>query len=145
MKHLKKFNEEITIEELGKFCDEYLAYLKDIGFDVHIEKDYLTTKKRDITGRNILKKDGIILKIYKKGNKFNLDEIKDDFIPFYQMLKSKYILKDFYNGEANHKVFVEVITGLDEFYLSNYEIVNNMMNIKSPITYIFLKIIGRNQ
>jgi hypothetical protein len=34
MRYLKKFNEsasEVTIDELVKFCDEYLAYLKIVA------------------------------------------------------------------------------------------------------------------
>jgi hypothetical protein len=57
MRYLKKFNEsasEVTIDELVKFCDEYLAYLKDSGFDITI------TKPADV-----LKKIHITFKLYK--------------------------------------------------------------------------------
>jgi hypothetical protein len=41
MRYLKNSNEssqEVTIDKLVKFCDEYLAYLKDSGFDITITK-----------------------------------------------------------------------------------------------------------
>jgi len=37
MKHLRGFNESLNKEELQDFCETYLAYLLDDGFEVSVE------------------------------------------------------------------------------------------------------------
>ena len=36
MKHLKRFNESVTQEDLQDFCESSLAYLMDEGFTIKI-------------------------------------------------------------------------------------------------------------
>ena len=82
MKHLKKFNEskEFT-DEVRDFCEENLAYLLDD--DYHIE----CSNKR-INSDNLIK-----INLYRyRGNYFNWIDVKNDFLPFLELLKSKYTL-----------------------------------------------------
>lgn len=89
MKYIKKFNESMSPREfvylrneLEKFCDENLAYLKDSGYTIHLASD-----EGKIT--IIIVKTGLD---NNKAKKFTWNEIKDDFIPFYELLKSIYNL-----------------------------------------------------
>ena len=101
MRYLKNFNEALRKasltpytdlkKELEEFCDTYLAYLKDKGFIIYIKKDdnYTTIKSQvTITISRPFAGDGLVT--YR--NPFKWVDIMDDFIPFYQVLKSKYKL-----------------------------------------------------
>ncbi len=88
MIYLKSFNENKVnfIDNLKIFCDDYLAFLIDNGF---IVRTY--SKKNDYCIE--------IIKGWRGGRSisvtdFNWDEIKDDFIPFFEILSSKYTIDD---------------------------------------------------
>ena len=87
MKYLKSFNENKVnyIDNLKSFCDNHLAFLIDNGFMVkpHSKKnDYcIEIIKGWDNGRFISVTD------------FNLGDIKDDFIPFFEMLSNKYTIE----------------------------------------------------
>lgn len=93
MKYIKTFNESVYQNqfdnELSKFCKEYLVYIIDRNFEVHVQKD---------------RKGNTKIEIYKKSKtnpytNFTWNEVKYDFIPFFQILDTKYELKsDFVNA-----------------------------------------------
>jgi hypothetical protein len=91
MIHLKRFNEKIQWNrdrpELLKFCEEYLAYLLDEGFDVSVR----LYEKKNRSYRDGIRDEGYI-SIQSKNNTFKWNDVKEDFIPFLEMLVIKYDL-----------------------------------------------------
>lgn len=92
MKYLIKFfesfgNSEIK-EELQKFCNENLAYLLDEGFEVRI----IWTPNCDAwrIKFNKIKADLPHLRNVERASSFYWRDIKDEFIPFFEMLDIKY-------------------------------------------------------
>lgn len=90
MKYLKKFNESkenFDYDGLEEFCYENLMPLIDEGFDVYISgwgdnyKIYFMKKEHN--------------------SSFYWKDISDDFITFYEMLKSKYKLYDYLDDSSN--------------------------------------------
>lgn len=98
MKHLKKFNEAVNKQELKEFCEEYLAYLMDEGFEIEIVSE-----------------DGLeFIHIYDYQDRpFQWSEVKDHFIPFLRMLELNYNLEDKRKGNLvcfdswphNHRMY----------------------------------------
>lgn len=105
MKYIRLFNENLQIdrknsfEKIKEFCEENLAYLIDAGFGIYIG-DII-----DIHGKY---RKYMEIALYKKGEmkffdgdwyeeediNFNWNDVKDDFIPFIQILSTKYKLTD---------------------------------------------------
>jgi len=106
MKHLKKFNEarkhkfdyESTLdkEEVQDFCETYLAYLIDDGYQVSIIENNDWKRTHD-SMRIIFLHDRNI-------NPTNIewDRVKDNFIPFLSMLDRNYTISKgkFYNEKV---------------------------------------------
>ena len=93
MIHLKRFNEKIQWNkdrpELLKFCEEHLAYLLDEGFDIYVRLH----KMENSAYKNGIRDEGYISICYKKHPlTFKWNRIKDEFIPFLEMLIIKYNL-----------------------------------------------------
>jgi hypothetical protein len=83
MRFLRKFNEAVNKQELKEFCEEYLAYLMDEGFEIEI----------------VSEDDLEFVRIYDYQDKsFQWSEVKDHFIPFLRMLELNYNLEDKRNG-----------------------------------------------
>lgn len=89
MRHLKRFNEaffskdkdsQIVLSELQYFCENYLAYLIDDGFGIRV--------------RHGSREDRVRIEFYKDDVHFpvpfNWNDVKDHYIPFYQMLSKEY-------------------------------------------------------
>ena len=85
MRYLKTFNEGTSflpedLNELQYFCETYLAYLIDEGFGIRV--------------RHGSRKDRARVEFYKGELHFpiafNWDDVKDHYIPFYQMLSKEY-------------------------------------------------------
>ena len=84
MRHLKSFNESSFLSEdlnvLQSFCETYLAYLIDEGFGIRV--------------RHGSRKDRARIEFYKEEIHFpvpfNWNDVKDHYIPFYQMLSKEY-------------------------------------------------------
>lgn len=85
MRYLKNFNEGASflpedLNELQYFCETYLAYLIDEGFGIRV--------------RHGSRKDRARVEFYKGELHFpiafNWDDVKDHYIPFYQMLSKEY-------------------------------------------------------
>jgi hypothetical protein len=88
MKHLKKFNESVHMEELQDFCDTYLAYLLDEGYlievsDIDLGESIIILKKGKRPSNMPLNSPEFL---------FAWDEIKDQFIPFLHMLSKQYAI-----------------------------------------------------
>lgn len=84
MKYIKYFESlEFTssdIKELEDFCNDYLAYLIDDGFDVRIRHGSNNSRVR--------------IEFYKgkpfDPTPFDWDDVKDIYIPFFHMLSEEY-------------------------------------------------------
>lgn len=92
MKYLIKFfesfgNSEIK-EELQNFCNENLAYLLDEGFEVKV----IWTPNCDAwrIKFNKIEKNLPDFRDVERSGSFYWREIKDEFIPFFEMLDIKY-------------------------------------------------------
>lgn len=120
MIYLKRFNEKIQWNkdrpELLKFCEEYLAYLLDEGFDISVRLH----EKENRAYKNGIRDEGYISITNKKGT-FRWNDIKEDFIPFLEMLVMKYDLDEelviqlipsvgsmrFYTGSVDIKMILD--------------------------------------
>ena len=78
MKYLRRFNESMT-DDLQIFCEENLAYLIDEGFKVKIDR----TEDKEV-------KIEIHKFYFPNWTKFTWDDVKDDLIPFLEVLREKY-------------------------------------------------------
>ena len=91
MKYLKSFNEN-TIAKLDaiEFCKNSLIYLIDEGFEITelSERMYGST---DVTNDDI-NRIWLFKKVNGKKSYFRWDDIKDDYIPFLQLLAEKYTI-----------------------------------------------------
>ena len=85
MRYLRSFNEGTSfspedLNELQSFCETYLAYLIDEGFGIRV--------------RHGSRKDRARIEFYKEEIHFpvpfNWNDVKDHYIPFYQMLSKEY-------------------------------------------------------
>lgn len=89
MKHLKRFNESLDVNDLNDFCETNLAYLVDEGFDIMISNNFSgdSFKSIKITNPRSLddRQDGTV-------NYFKWNDIKDHFIPFFTRLLNQYSL-----------------------------------------------------
>jgi hypothetical protein len=91
MKYIKLF-EDLFEDNLQDFCDNYLAYLKDEGFNVYINSavSMYGWKNGEITisypsgSYNPFRNINFML------DDFSWDVVKDHFIPFLQMLYKEY-------------------------------------------------------
>jgi hypothetical protein len=101
MKYLKKFFETFgnkdIIDELQKFCNENLAYLIDEGYQVRIIWTPNCNAWRLVFEK--IKKPAPNIKTSERINSFYWREVKDDFIPFFEMLDSKYELCGTFNND----------------------------------------------
>ena len=85
MKYLRSFNESDVLldmigitDDLEIFCKENLAYLIDEGFKVNVDRTYKEVK---IQIHNFY---------FPNWTKFTWDDVKDDVIPFLEILREKY-------------------------------------------------------
>ena len=85
MRYLRSFNEGTIflpedLNELQSFCETYLAYLIDEGFGIRV--------------RHGSRKDRARIEFYKEDHihpvPFSWDDVKDHYIPFYQVLSKEY-------------------------------------------------------
>ena len=107
MKHLRKFNESLELnplpgvkalspeeinlqrEELRDFCETYLAYLLDEGFELKIYGGSQLTSNNNVINQNpfqisLVKQDQSI---------FSWQDIINHFLPFLKLLKDNYDLE----------------------------------------------------
>jgi hypothetical protein len=102
MKHLKRFNEsreELTLqrEELHDFCETYLAYLLDEGFELNVREHSARDSWPSVGNRDYpefgYQTDYFRVSFYKSDDSLFLwEEISDRFIPFVKYLIDNYNL-----------------------------------------------------
>jgi hypothetical protein len=90
MKYLKRYNESIgTSDKLIEFCEESLAYLLDNETLKLKVKEYKTRNAIFLQSKGFFKSEGV-----------SWLDIKEDIIPFIELLSSKYVMRykniDFY-------------------------------------------------
>ena len=135
MIHLKSFNEgfgqNLDEQELREFCEMYIAYLIDEGFEVDISK----IREDSITDYWRVK----IYKLIRKGHmteydKFTWNSVKDQFIPFFKMLNNNYIIKTNYG----YQVRFQRINGIAIWAVDDDILNDNLSKSfkKSPLNYI---------
>jgi hypothetical protein len=107
MKHLKKFNESLDLtflpgvkvlspeeislkkEELRDFCETYLAYLLDEGFELKIYGGSQLT-----SNDNVIKQNPFQVSLVKEDHSiFSWQDIINQFLPFLKFLKDNYNLE----------------------------------------------------
>jgi hypothetical protein len=107
MKHLKRFNESLELkflpgvkaltpeeislkkEELRDFCETYLAYLLDEGFELRIYGGSQLT-----SNDNVIKQNPFQISLVKQDQSiFSWHDIIDQFLPFLKFLKDNYNLE----------------------------------------------------
>lgn len=111
-RYLKKFNESHNADSLLELCENQLAFLIDEGYYVKVRNDF---NEYRISIR--LKKEGSGLSGL---GTFNFNEIKEEFIALYELLKEKYELVDYYRSNGNHHSYIEIITFEGENYVPTY-------------------------
>lgn len=103
MKYLKLFEDNraevekmcINVKfknKLNEFCDTYLAYLIDRGFTIQIKYNRDRNKVSGSIPRFL-----IVISRFRNDRfryKFTWDDIKDEFIPFFDMLSREYNILD---------------------------------------------------
>ena len=94
MKHLKRFNESVTTEDLKDFCESSLAYLLDEGFTIKVIGSYLSN---NFGIRSRLPRGEINIWLQKDNGTefFKWDDVKDYYIPFLQLLSNRYVIDNF--------------------------------------------------
>lgn len=97
MKYLRKFlenkfqeNIDSLLIEINKFCKDNLVYLIDEGFEVKVE--YSTGKSAFYIDIHKIQERLPRLQDVERKSSFYWREIKEDFIPFFEMLDIKYHL-----------------------------------------------------
>jgi hypothetical protein len=98
MIHIKIFETFNDINSLEEFCNESLANLIDAGFYIKI-----TTQKYN---PNVF-----FIKLYKIDksdykNWFRWDDVKDDYIPFLEILASKYDISKVVSGNIQKSIIL---------------------------------------
>jgi hypothetical protein len=100
MKHIKKFNEAVTVDKLQEvkdFCEGYLVYLLDEGFEVNVFDALFNRNYARRMGRNLPNTidsnipSECLIRI--SGKVFKWNEVKDTMLPFLQMLDRTYTIK----------------------------------------------------
>lgn len=95
MKYLKRYNESV-VNDLEVFCEESLAYLLDNGTLKLKVKEYKTRNAIFLQSKGFFTSEGV-----------SWLDIKEDFIPFIELLSSKYVMRnkniDFYVVSDNNK------------------------------------------
>ncbi len=150
MKYLKLFEDIDKVEvekmttankfknKLKEFCDNYLAYLIDQGFTVQTKYD--GDRRGDFKCVIVLSKPKIgPVRLFR--SKFTWDEIKDDFIPFFNMLSREYsILNTTFSAYPKNPSpgidysrrfgTTHPISNINELSITNKEILDDKVNDK---------------
>lgn len=127
-------NEKIFRKELQIFCDGYLAYIFDDGFSVS-----LTEKNHKYEYRVRLMKlvKARTASLYEKAE-FDWNDIKEDFIPFLEMLNTSYNIDSY--GSDIEVTFIENLQH-NEYNLEKIES-DDFKSFK--LSEIYINIRGKN-
>ena len=130
MKYLKKFNEDlVNREELKDFCEMYLAYLVDDNIKISIVQNNILYKNKGITREPIcINVNGFMSYENNQAIFKTWGEVKDQFIPFIQMLNNNYNIAD---GKS-----IEFPNAGTTITFSKDEIINDVPNDNIQLHYI---------
>lgn len=113
MRYLIRYNESLTGLEFTKLetlCDDKLAYLMDAGFVYRLYNN----------------DSGIIILIlHETKNYFKWEDIKEDILPFIELLEDKYFISDIYmvkKNSYNQSLLKRGFVGDSSVLISEYEI-----------------------
>jgi len=126
MKHLRRFNEVLSsneYDELKDFSESCLAYLLDEGFELEIGDRYGREPNDpsfeedteyfwiDLYGPFITRPDeyGAV----PNDRSYSWYQIKDYYIPFLQLLKTRYVLVDHERSYKGNLVYFKILEGAD--------------------------------
>lgn len=112
MRFLRKFNEAVNKKELKEFCEEYLAYLIDEGFEIEIVSEDGLEFVHISKPQSFFEVDREDETFGRRYQTFQWSEVKDQFIPFLKMLETNYNLEDKRRGNLvcfdylhNHRLY----------------------------------------
>lgn len=126
MKHLKRYNESISNDDVLDFCETGLAYLLDDGVIVKVSDYYEEEKEVQIL-------------FY---DKMTWNECKDQVIPFLTRLINKYELSLITN-DINLLVSTKTDKGRVDVAVSNHEIKNiDQIMTEYPLKFLSYKKTG---
>lgn len=132
MKHLKRFNEGLTddeVEELKDFCESSLAYLLDDGYDVYIQREWNV-------GFHVV----FGLPGPEDSEYFYWNDIKDYYIPFLQLLSKRYKLGTYsVNGKSGNVFF----NSDNSAYYTVEQVINDENDTIENIWGINIKVIDK--
>jgi hypothetical protein len=124
MKHLKKFNEsreelKLQKEELQEFCEMYLSYLTDEGFEINTREHNASDSWPSVGNKDYpelgYKTNYFRVNFYKTDNSLFLwKEVSDRFIPFVKYLIDNYnLLKIDPRSTIKYCFSLEFATGIN--------------------------------
>ena len=130
MKYLVRFNEDlVNREELKDFCEMYLAYLVDDNIKISIVQNKILYKNKGITREPIcINVNGFMSYENNQAIFKTWGEVKDQFIPFIQMLNNNYNIAD---GKS-----IEFPNAGTTITFSKDEIINDVPNDNIQLRYI---------
>jgi hypothetical protein len=135
MKHLRRYNESLTedeVDELTEFCETSLAYLLDDGYEVFVQREWNV-------GFHVIFK-------LEDSEDFYWNDIKDYFIPFLQLLSRRYKFGIYAAlGNSRRKgISGEVYINADNpsFYTVE-QVINDENDTIENISSINVKVIGK--
>jgi hypothetical protein len=131
MKHLKKFNEsreelKLQKEELQDFCEMYLSYLIDEGFELNIREHNASDSWPSVGNKDYpelgYQTNYFRVSFYKTDYSlpdFLWEEVSDRFIPFIKYLKDNYnLLKIDPRSTIKYFFSLEFATGINSRFQS---------------------------
>lgn len=114
MKFLRKFNESELGDELQSLCDDYLSFIKDSGYRVYVNASSINTHVTVSKDSNIYPPE-----------KMDWLAIKDDFIPFINLIKDKFDIS------YNRVLFIGYEPLINSNYNKGFDI-NSVVNDEVP-------------
>ena len=138
MKLLKFDNFFESKSDIVNFCSMYLSYLKDIcDFELSITEHDDSTYLVGIKFRDpeFIKYTGSDRDKLSNKNKITWDNIKDDFIPFIQVLDKKFTIKGIYSYDkpsVHFKCIKNSSNKISDYYITHYTIDELVRDVKLP-------------
>ncbi len=109
MRYLKRFNESLIEENIREFCEERLVAITDKGYYVHVY-EYGDGVTEISIGRG---------SYGDNSDNFKWSDVKDDFIPFIEILDGEYIIT---NGEGVLPEFIKFAGDIKHNYSTRYNV-----------------------
>lgn len=135
MRYLKRYNESrdldlVEFRTILEFCIDQLALLYDYGFYVNL--DYIPYN--EVYSISIQKEDRI-------NYYFTYSDVKDEFAPFYEVLKNRYEIVPIGNEDNEQSGFAELVCVSGEVSLTEEQIYDQDYDCKDIINiYINIKV-----